>query len=215
MAQQNINNGDTGLEARNKINQNDTELYERSGFWQILINKLSNILQTVDYISLFAKNVEVVRVGDGTNPKVIVDPAQVFGNTTGYWFGDGDTGIWESSDNVLNIGTAGNPVIQINAAGLTTFGSNPNPFIKNGGGSAVNPVFAFNNDLNTGIGRAAADELSNIAGGIEVIRCKPDGAYIQVIKSGATQAAAGANPNEMWKTSGHATLPDNVIMHGV
>lgn len=35
------------------------------------------------------------------------------------------------------------------------------------------------------------------------------------IKSGATQAAAGAAADEVWKTNGHATLPDNVLMIGV
>jgi len=35
------------------------------------------------------------------------------------------------------------------------------------------------------------------------------------IKSGATQAAAGAAANELWKTASHATLPDNVVLIGV
>lgn len=35
------------------------------------------------------------------------------------------------------------------------------------------------------------------------------------VPSGATQAAAGAGANELWVTSGHATLPDNVLMLGV
>jgi hypothetical protein len=35
------------------------------------------------------------------------------------------------------------------------------------------------------------------------------------IKSGATQGAAGAAADEMWKTASHATLPDNVVMIGV
>jgi len=35
------------------------------------------------------------------------------------------------------------------------------------------------------------------------------------IQSGATQGAAGVGANKLWKTSGHATLPDNVIMIGV
>lgn len=38
---------------------------------------------------------------------------------------------------------------------------------------------------------------------------------LTVINSGATQVAAGAGANEVWKTSGHATLPDNVLMIGV
>lgn len=40
-------------------------------------------------------------------------------------------------------------------------------------------------------------------------------AYLPVIKSGATQVAAGAAPGEVWKTKTHATLPDNVLMIGV
>ena len=35
------------------------------------------------------------------------------------------------------------------------------------------------------------------------------------ISSGSTQANAGAAANEIWKTAGHATLPDNVLMIGV
>lgn len=38
---------------------------------------------------------------------------------------------------------------------------------------------------------------------------------ITAIKLGATQADAGAGANEVWKTNGHATLPDNVLMIGV
>jgi hypothetical protein len=38
---------------------------------------------------------------------------------------------------------------------------------------------------------------------------------IGTIKSGATQAAAGAAAGEIWKTASHATLPDNVLMIGV
>jgi len=45
---------------------------------------------------------------------------------------------------------------------------------------------------------------------------KEDGAFIiHNIKSGATQAGAGAAAGELWKTSGHASLPDNVVMIGV
>jgi hypothetical protein len=39
--------------------------------------------------------------------------------------------------------------------------------------------------------------------------------FIKNIKSGATQAGAGAAADEVWKTSGHASLPDNVLMIGV
>lgn len=42
-----------------------------------------------------------------------------------------------------------------------------------------------------------------------------DDLFLRVIKSGATQVAAGAAANEVWKTNGHATLPNNVLMIGV
>lgn len=41
------------------------------------------------------------------------------------------------------------------------------------------------------------------------------GLLLPSIKSGATQGAAGAAANELWKTASHATLPDNVVMIGV
>lgn len=41
------------------------------------------------------------------------------------------------------------------------------------------------------------------------------GVRILSMKSGATQAAAGAAADELWKTNGHTSLPDNVVMLGV
>jgi hypothetical protein len=38
---------------------------------------------------------------------------------------------------------------------------------------------------------------------------------LEGIRSGATQVAAGAQANEVWRTQGHATLPNNVLMIGV
>ena len=38
---------------------------------------------------------------------------------------------------------------------------------------------------------------------------------LTAIKSGATQAGAGAGANEVWKTASHVSLPDNVLMIGV
>lgn len=39
--------------------------------------------------------------------------------------------------------------------------------------------------------------------------------FLRTIKSGATQVGAGASANEVWKTNGHATLPNNVLMIGI
>ena len=40
------------------------------------------------------------------------------------------------------------------------------------------------------------------------------GLRVLSMKSGATAAAAGAATDELWKTNGHATLPNNVVMIG-
>ena len=42
-----------------------------------------------------------------------------------------------------------------------------------------------------------------------------DPVFLASIKAGATQAGAGAGVGEIWKTSAHATLPDNVLLIGV
>ena len=47
------------------------------------------------------------------------------------------------------------------------------------------------------------------------VRITGGGLVISNMKSGATQGAAGAAANELWKTASHATLPDNVVMIGV
>lgn len=59
-------------------------------------------------------------------------------------------------------------------------------------------IYGVNNDT-------TANQLLRINAILEVTQ----------IKSGATQGASGAAVNEVWKTSGHATLADNVLMIGV
>jgi hypothetical protein len=39
--------------------------------------------------------------------------------------------------------------------------------------------------------------------------------FLGEVKSGSTQGTAGAAAGEVWKTSGHVSLPDNVLMIGV
>lgn len=50
----------------------------------------------------------------------------------------------------------------------------------------------------------------------ERVRIGYDGSVLLAnVKAGSTQINAGAAANEIWRTSGHATLPDNVLMIGV
>lgn len=71
--------------------------------------------------------------------------------------------------------------------------------------------------------RAIADSTSTSTGSLQVFGGGSfaknlhigKNAFIHTVKSGATQAGAGAAIHEIWKTSGHATLPDNVLMIGI
>ncbi len=84
-------------------------------------------------------------------------------------FGDGDSGIFEPVDDVIAVAINSVDVLRIDADGLV-FELTNRPAIRNEAPSATNPVFIPQRlDLNTGIGSAATDTLSLIAGGIEMI----------------------------------------------
>jgi hypothetical protein len=70
-------------------------------------------------------------------------------------------------------------------------------------GNAPTAIY-FTTSANTTAGAGAS------ALGIE----SDGGVYLYIVKSGATQAAAGASAGEIWETSGHASLPDHVLMLG-
>ena len=84
-------------------------------------------------------------------------------------FGDGDSGFYEESSNVIGITLGGVGKYGLSAG--TFYAANTSGFlVSTGVSTATNPVHAFRGDVDTGIGRAAADQLSLIAGAIEAIR---------------------------------------------
>jgi len=66
-----------------------------------------------------------------------------------------------------------------------------------------------------GTGTAGAIKLSTGANTDQLTLLTDGGISMLFLKSGATQGGAGAAADELWVTSGHATLPDNVVMIGV
>jgi len=89
-------------------------------------------------------------------------------------FGDGDTGFYEAADDTVRI--THNSVytwnIDVNGFGSAIAGGGQ---IRKSGASATVPSVAPNrDDLDTGLGTAAADQLSLIAGGVEGIRISED-----------------------------------------
>ena len=88
-----------------------------------------------------------------------------------------------------------------------------------GWANAVGFVYSATNDTGLARNAAAVVKVTNGAAGwgsLLVYSLDVNGILkLLLLKSGATQAAAGAAANEVWKTSSHASLPDNVLMVGV
>lgn len=84
-------------------------------------------------------------------------------------FGDGDSGIRENTPNVLYILIDGNPVWYFSAGAFGGL-SNDTIALFTAPASATTPGVGFIGDGNTGMGHAAADALTLIAGGVEGIR---------------------------------------------
>ena len=107
-------------------------------------------------------------------------------------FGDGDTGIYESSDDTIAISNGGTFIASIDATnGIVMQNSSSNPaVILPETPSATNPVFSFWDDYDTGLGRAGADQLSLIAGGVEQLRVTNNQIIVPLNNDAATPSIA-------------------------
>ncbi len=150
-----------------------------------------------DQLSLIAGGLEMLRLvetGTPTTDQVIIGPAGVIGSaaTPSLAWGDGNTGFYENSDNVLIASAGGTIVYVIEGDGLRS-GVTFSWELQRVAGSATDPVLAFSGDEDTGVGRAAADALSFIAGAIEGIRLTEISDH--VIQTHEAQVGITANSN--------------------
>lgn len=118
----------------------------------------------------------------------------------------------------LNVSGSGNTAIGIEAGANTVGG--PNVFIGAFAGryeTGSNALYIDSRDRSNTAGDKANAIIYGIMDAAAANQTFTINAtvFISVIKSGATQAAAGAGVNEIWKTNGHATLPNNVLLIGV
>jgi len=106
-------------------------------------------------------------------------------------FGDGDTGFYESADDTLAFAGDGNVAAYFNRYYMR--GTGEGRFRLDFGVSAYNdPLYCFRADDDTGIGRAAADQLSLIAGGVEGIRLIESTGVLQKVQ--LTTGITATNP---------------------
>ena len=101
--------------------------------------------------------------------KIIFDSAQTYGATTGMSFGDGDTRIYETSNDVVvfDLNNAARFIWTFNqfSGNLASSGT-----LRNETATATNPVLVIKGDVDTGVGSAGPDIFSAIAGGVEAVR---------------------------------------------
>lgn len=127
-----------------------------------------------DQLSLIAGAKEMIRcveTGTATTDQVIIGPAGVIGAaaTPSLAFGDGDTGLYENADDRLYFAIAGGNYWRMTSTYFMANNAN-SAKIMTEQASATNPVFVTEADVDTGMGRHSADNLSLIAGGLEGVR---------------------------------------------
>lgn len=88
-------------------------------------------------------------------------------------FGDGDSGFYEESDDVLVASIAGVKRFTYRTTDFRSEATNSAALIFVTPSATVPSVTPNVNDPNTGIGANALDQLSAIAGGVEVLRFQP------------------------------------------
>ncbi|MHA1690049.1 MAG: hypothetical protein ACTSU7_00295 [Candidatus Heimdallarchaeaceae archaeon] len=160
------------------------------------------------------------------------------GNSGGIVFGIGeDTNLYRSAANTL---TTDDDFVANSLAStdlnITNTGGQIANFQTSNGSTDITMRYGFEGYgwiweyLGSGVGNDNKHVLwSEGAGGtdVQVYEITQDGkivfaeqttftknVLIGTMKSGATQVAAGAAANELWKTASHATLPDNVVLIG-
>ena len=107
-------------------------------------------------------------------------------------FGDGDTGFFESSDDSFKLTIGGTKYWNF-MAGYISGDASGAPYIVAGAGSASAPVYAFNDDPNTGMYRTGADSLGFSTNGTQRLEINSSGNATfagKVITSASTDSVA-------------------------
>lgn len=117
----------------------------------------------------------------------LVLPSQDDAVTPSLAFGDGDTGIYESADDELEIACAGSAQSLINGTWVIRSVATAGPGLIDETPSSSNPtVLPRRNDSDTGIGAGTSDELHLIAGGQSCVGVAETGSAPQVGFYGTT-----------------------------
>ena len=149
-----------------------------------------------DILSLIAGGVEAMRLTEAAGVVQAIVPQNNTPATPTIAFGDGDSGFYESEDDVIRISTNGAAKWAIAGAYFYSLASYGASMVQTAA-TATAPAHTFSDDNDTGIGRGGADILSLIAGGVEGNRITEAAGLIDhvltgMVKTPTTQTLTGA-----------------------
>lgn len=117
-------------------------------------------------------------------------------------FGDGDSGFFEIADDNIRVAINGIGIFQFVSNKLVAVAVFGPAMISVNSTATVPGILPYQDDQDTGIGTAALDQLSLIAGGLEAIR---------ITESGSVISAIDLNGSAFWNTSvDSAAIADQV-----
>ena len=135
----------------------------------------------------------------------VLFPLQDDATTPTIGFGDGGTGIFESGTDTISLAFDGYERWNI-TDGYLGSQSTAGGMLKREAATETLPGLTFTGDLDTGVGKAAADQLSLISGGVEALRLEETGGVIKLVGS------AGIRGTDSFTTS---ATSDTVEISGV
>lgn len=139
----------------------------------ILDNDTGFYKPSLGNMSVTANGMEIIRFSNsGGFNQTIISPGRIQNNAgaPSLVFGDGDTGFFESVDDILQVAIGGTSYWRFTTTGLGVSDTSRAGF-NHDAPTATNPVvLPSQNDGNTGLGLAGADALSLISGGVEAMR---------------------------------------------
>jgi len=160
----------------------DTD-YISSQLFKITLTKTGFSSQTFDDIDIIEHSSIIqdtsgnLGIGGVTPVSALTLPQEDDAITPTLSFGDGDTGFYENADDSITFSSLGVARLHLTTDGFQA-NSATGPRIRNLATTSTTPVFCPNKaDTDTGIGSAAADQLSLIAGGSEAFRVDSNGLY--------------------------------------
>ena len=120
-------------------------------------------------------------------------------------FGDGDTGFYEGSDDVIRVSLGNNFVYEFNSVYLTGKGVGSFAAMRFRGGN-TQPEYSWVGDSNTGMSFIGGDTFCMVTGGVEIMRFTP----LQQVLIG-TQSAQGT---EKFNVNGNFVLTGDTDQTG-